>query len=361
MVEKIIVNPNEIRGYGNILNVHSSTDYDLEDCTIEAGTDTVNGATETVYTLTPTFTPPPTPTYLFYDDCSSSSGLSNYGASECVRGSNASITMTYDSTENAYKMEGSGNYHAFVPIPDLDDEDEYTITAEFKGPKTNLNAQGFFLDNRNDTTSYGEACFTHRYNNEFAFRQFQMSSDGTLHNQTNLNLSGNVWYRIEMTVNGSSLTGKLYDENNTLKTTVTDTLSISNKRMGLFLFCEKGTTSSACYVRNIKAESLSPSPTPTGYSLAFSQDTYITDMLDGVTVSCTLTDDGTPLSGETVTFSWESLGSTSTVTATTNSSGVATHSFEYFDFTSFPATVTATYDTASATCTISDGGGGFIE
>ena len=164
--------------------------------------------------------------------------------------------MTYDSTENAYKLSGSGNYHAMIPIPTLNDKDEYKITAEFKGAKTNLNACGFFLDNRNDTSSYGEACFTHRYQNEFAFRQYTVSRDGTLHNQTGLGLNGDVWYRIEMTIDGSSLTGKLYDENNTLKATVNDTLSISNKQMGLFLFCEKGSTTSVNYVRNIKAEYL---------------------------------------------------------------------------------------------------------
>ena len=196
------------------------------------------------------------PTYLFYDDCSSSSRLSEYGSSVLVRGSNATITMTYDSTENAYKLSGSGNYHAMIPIPTLNDKDEYKITAEFKGAKTNLNACGFFLDNRNDTSSYGEACFTHRYQNEFAFRQYTVSRDGTLHNQTGLGLNGDVWYRIEMTIDGSSLTGKLYDENNTLKATVNDTLSISNKQMGLFLFCEKGATTSVNYVRNIKAEYL---------------------------------------------------------------------------------------------------------
>ena len=194
--------------------------------------------------------------YLFYDACDSSAGLTNYGSSVLVRGSNASITMTYDSTENAYKMSGSGNYHAMIPIPSLNDEDGYTIKAEFKGPKTNLNAQGFFLDNRNDTTSYGEACFTHRYNNEFALRPYKVSQDGNVTNQTGLSLTGNVWYRIEMTVNGSSITGKLYDQNDTLKSTLTATQSVNNKQMGLFLFCEKGSTNSTCYVRNIKAEAL---------------------------------------------------------------------------------------------------------
>ena len=162
--------------------------------------------------------------------------------------------MTYDPNENAYKMSGSGNYHAMIPIPALDDKDGYTIKAEFKGPKTNLNAQGFFLDNRNDTTSYGEACFSHRYNNEFALRPYKVSQDGSVTNQTGLSLTGNVWYRIEMTVNGSSITGKLYDQNDTLKSTLTATQSVNNKQMGLFLFCEKGTTNSTCYVKNIVAD-----------------------------------------------------------------------------------------------------------
>ena len=54
MVEKIIINPNEVRGYGNIMSSHTSSDYELSDCTISSGTDTVNGASATVYTLTPT-------------------------------------------------------------------------------------------------------------------------------------------------------------------------------------------------------------------------------------------------------------------------------------------------------------------
>ena len=51
MVEKIIINPNEVRGYGNIMSPHNSTDYELSDCTITETTDTVNGQTMTVYEL----------------------------------------------------------------------------------------------------------------------------------------------------------------------------------------------------------------------------------------------------------------------------------------------------------------------
>jgi len=195
-------------------------------------------------------------TTLFEDKCDSSSGLSNYGSSECVRGSNATITMTYDSTENAYKMVGSGNYHAFIPIPDLDDEDEYTIEAEFKGQNTRFNVVGFFLDNRNDTTSYGLDYALDVYDKYFHSRLYRLSSDGSEESTTVSSLTGGTWYKIKYEVNGSTLTGTLYDSSNNQLATKTRTQDISNKRMGLFLFCEGGTSVSESYVRNIKAESL---------------------------------------------------------------------------------------------------------
>lgn len=193
-------------------------------------------------------------TYLFYDACDSSSGLSQYGASECVRGSNASITMSYDSTENAYKVQGSGNYHAFIPIPALDDEDEYTIEAEFKGQNTRFNVVGFFLDNRNDTTSYGLDYALDVYDKYFHSRLYRLSSDGREESTTVSSLTGGTWYKIKYEVNGSTLTGTLYDSSNNQLATKTRTQDISNKRMGLFLFCEGGTTTSKGYVKEIKAE-----------------------------------------------------------------------------------------------------------
>jgi len=52
MVEKIIVSPDSIRGLGNIVSSKSTTDYTLSDCTLTTSTDTVNGVSTTVYTLT---------------------------------------------------------------------------------------------------------------------------------------------------------------------------------------------------------------------------------------------------------------------------------------------------------------------
>ena len=91
MVEKIIINPDKVRGYGNIMMSHSSSDYSLEDCTISTGTDTVNGATETVYTLTSIFTH----TY----------SLSFSSNSYVAWGGNASVSVTL--TDNSVAVSGA--------------------------------------------------------------------------------------------------------------------------------------------------------------------------------------------------------------------------------------------------------------
>ena len=43
MVEKIIINPTEVRAYGNIIGSKGSTDYDTYNSTITQTTETVNG------------------------------------------------------------------------------------------------------------------------------------------------------------------------------------------------------------------------------------------------------------------------------------------------------------------------------
>ena len=68
-------------------------------------------------------------------------------------------------------------------------------------------------------------------------------------------LTADTWYKLTFTVDGDTLTGALYDGTTKLAEK-TVTYTINNKSMGILLFCEKGTTDSVCYVKNIKAESL---------------------------------------------------------------------------------------------------------
>ena len=171
--------------------------------------------------------------------------------------------MTYNATENAYQLSGSGNYHAMIPITPLANQDNYTINMECKGKAIRYNMVGFFLDNSADTTSYG-LCFgldigkaDNNSNQSLYSRLYRPNSDGAgyiTYLDSNV-LTADTWYNLRFTVNGSTLTGALYN-GTTLLAEKTVTYTINNKSMGILLFCETGTTNSTCYVRNIVAESL---------------------------------------------------------------------------------------------------------
>ncbi len=113
MVEKIIINPNKVRGYGNIMNMHTSTDYELSDCTITETTDTVNGATETVYELEDTI--------LFFDPCRTDA---NQSSGYYVTSGSYSLSDT-GLTINA-STYASSNYQANIRL----DNNVYTVPFE---------------------------------------------------------------------------------------------------------------------------------------------------------------------------------------------------------------------------------------
>lgn len=51
MVEKIIINPDKVRGYGNVLNEHELLDFRNVKSSISKVSDTVDGALTNVYRL----------------------------------------------------------------------------------------------------------------------------------------------------------------------------------------------------------------------------------------------------------------------------------------------------------------------
>ena len=442
MVEKIIVNPSEVRGLGDIVSPKSTSDFSLYGATLSSGTDTVYGASSSVFvlnstnshdyslsfgsasytatggsctvtvtltdggvavnnasisvsggsggsgtgttnssgvatinvtgvtasgTLTASFSGVTATasvtyaSYLFYDDCSSSSGLSNYGTLHQLRiSSGPNGALSYDSTMNAYKYTvSSPNDDGFVdiPIPTLDNQNNYYIEAEFYTEDTTTGGQsGLVLYPSTDTggngTFFRDIASINRCG-VLKFTSYSENGEAGNSQQSGLPVGGN-WYKLRLEISGTSVVAKWLQTDNTQVYSYTYTVpyTSSTMRVGLAFLCKS--TSKAYYVKNIVADYYTA---PVADSLAFSQSTYTCGLLDGVTVSCTLKDGDTPVSGGTVTFSWMSSGLPTTVTATTNSSGVATHTFDYFDFDLLPATLTATYDNVTTTCTIEDGGG----
>ena len=87
------------------------------------------------------------------------------------------------------------------------------------------------------------------------------------------------------------------------------------------------------------------------YSLQFSQDTYTYYFMDPeVTVSCTLKNGNTPLSGETITFTYQAGLGPESFTKVTNSNGIT--SFTMYGDVMYAPTLTASYQGVTATCTI---------
>ena len=232
MVEKIIVNPNKIRGYGNIHEPTVATSWSKYESKLTKTTDTVDGATTDVFQLSP-----------------------------------ITYTLSFDS---ASYTTGDGNLTIYVTVYN----DEMTTI-----PNVTVTITG------------------------------AGSGTGT----TNINGVATI------NVTGITASGTL---------------------TAIYEFSTA--TATVTYQT-------------TTYSLAFSQSTYTIELFDSVSVSCTLTNGGVAVSGETVTFSWENFGTIQTVTATTNSSGVATHYFDYYDFDFYPADITATYQGVTTTCTIVEG------
>lgn len=236
MVEKITVNPESIRAYGNVMMSKSASDYDAYGSTVTKTTDTVYGATEEVFSMSP-------PVYtLTFDSASYTTGT-------------GSVTV-----QVTLKKDGVNQY-------------DKTITVTGGGGGTGTG-----------TTIFNGVA--------------------------------------TITVTGITESGTLTATYKTGKATAPVTYEQSS------------------------------------YSLAFSQSTYTLDMFGEADVSCTLKNGNTPMSGQTITFSWEGVFGPQSATATTNSSGVAALPFSDSSFSSLPATVTATYSGATATCTIESGGGG---
>ena len=202
-------------------------------------------------------------TYLFYDACDSSSGLSNYDLTNIVKvnGTQSNPTMVYDSNMNSYKLYGSGNYRSGIMIPSLDGLDNYTASMEVRCTKNDwLNSLGFGL--LIDSTSSSSYCFAGQVRGSSEWRAIRYTINSTSNtalgsSDKSLSTSANgKWLRTEMIVNDTQITWKLYDGDTLLCTDGSYTITDNNKhRLGLIFTTEKG-NNYICYCRNIKVEAL---------------------------------------------------------------------------------------------------------
>ena len=299
MVEKIIISPSKVRGLGDIVSPKTSTDFETYNSAVTSGTDTVNGATVTVYELAP-------PTY--------NVALTRSSASVTIGGT---VTLTATVTEGETPVSGG--------------------TVTFKMGSTTL---GTGTTNSSGVATYtyttdtaGSLSFTATYNgatsSSVSVTVNKKTPTISLSTNSPVTVGNTATLTATVTYNSSAVSGltvTFKDGNTTLGTGTTNSsgvatytttgLTVGNHTITAVTTATSTyasvTSSSSTFVVNdhVIAVSLSANPT----SITVGNDT---------TLTATVTSDGVAVSGGTVTFS---NGSTTT-TKTTNSSGVATLSF----------------------------------
>ena len=205
-------------------------------------------------------------TYLFYDACDSSSGLSNYGTPvNLFQSASHTYSLSYDSTENAYAYYGSSNYDFYLfPIPLLDGESSFTLSAEFnvKNGGTSAYVGLAVMGDEADLSSVHPNVWRVKNNGSTTLqtRDEEIYWSGTSTRTWNNNTvsSTNDWFRLKVTFNGTDGYSATFEtiDGTTIRTyTGTVNPSISDRQYGFFV-SNTDTSSEIIYIKNIKAEYL---------------------------------------------------------------------------------------------------------
>ena len=166
MVEKIIINPEEVRGLGNIMSPHSSSDYEVYMSRITSSTDTVNGQTMTVYELEDTI--------IFYD-----SGVQGTKNSDYTTGSALTISTTTECTSvsSTNSNSGTGRYKSNTAITG-----DFELIADVKINQAYSSVGLYIGVYSNDYTIFrikSTDWFTVKIKREDGVFSVQTSNDGT--------------------------------------------------------------------------------------------------------------------------------------------------------------------------------------
>ncbi len=180
--------------------------------------------------------------YLFYDDCSSASGLSQYGEGISLRNS-AKTSLAYDSSMNAYTVSNSEQGCGMIPITVLNGENNFKIEFDWYSPNGDVGG-GFAMKNTSTNKFHYLSLAT--YNNRCNW--YNATSENYIDNC----LTKNNWHHITLTVTSSTVT---YDFDNGTATgshAVNITMD-SNVLIGIESQWVKGISG---YIKNIKVEAL---------------------------------------------------------------------------------------------------------
>ena len=160
------------------------------------------------------------------DDCSSSSGLSQYGGSiRLTDGQTSTCSLSYDSQNQYYYLTGSGGYISGIILPSLTDIDNVRLRVKFKLGGTSNYSQliiGVAPTNTNNTSFYG----ARQMNTTFQYLYDANGNTGgsTSDNKTVSDSLINNWHYLQIEKSGTSLTLKVYNSSLTQLYSISKTI-----------------------------------------------------------------------------------------------------------------------------------------
>ena len=190
------------------------------------------------------------PTYLFYDDCSSSSRLSEYGSYVSLFGTSGNGTITYNSTENAYSIAKTTSADRFVgfKLP-ITATDKIKITCKVKLTSTSAYNQ-FGIGIQQSTSKYEFI----RIRGDKYFDGFKNNTNSSIGSNTNVASFNSAYYYLEISYDGSSRLARVYD--NSMSLVKEWNLSSVQSYDTPSFYLAINTKSTNSYVKEIKVESL---------------------------------------------------------------------------------------------------------
>ena len=195
--------------------------------------------------------------YLFYDACDSSSGLTNYGTPLMMKGSGGSVELTYDSGNNCYKVNPTSNRAGetmCIPITPMNSKDNYKLTFKIKhGSSVAQNQPSVFVY---DNTLSAPTFYGIRYigNGTMTCHTFNQSTDNGTNSVSYSTGISSKWFTITLQREGTSLTLKVDDENGVNRYNKTHTASGNINAVGFGVYVYDNTR--YYYIKDIVAEAL---------------------------------------------------------------------------------------------------------
>ena len=190
------------------------------------------------------------PTILFQDSCSTDN-TSDYINTIHIGSTSTTINLAFDSSSNGYLFTGTGGDYFGGKVIPITFQDKITISCDVKLLGTSAYNQCFIgLANSLNPSSSGNFDFF-RIRGDNRCDYVHNNNDSSI--KTGLSLVNN-WVTLEISIDGTSLTGKLYDENKTL---LAQTLQITNTYSNPYIFIGLNCNgNNQKYVKNIKVETI---------------------------------------------------------------------------------------------------------